>query len=137
MPRTPASLDRDIQAALGLPAAVIKRWRTKVAAYRKAVRELEGGYSDAGVMKLAKARDALDTAIWDASAHIPYSPDQKPHLSPPIVELQRERDELVRGTYTQAQAAGREANERASRAELKRIDAEIRERDRPYDWMRR
>ncbi len=132
-----SKIGREVQALLGLPSEVVKRVRTKMAAYRKAVREVESGYSDAGLRKMAKARDAIDYAISDAVAHVPYVPGEKPHLSPAIVELERERNELVRGTWEAALERGRSANASAHRAEIKRLDEEIREANRPFDWIKR
>lgn len=137
MPKTAAALDRDIQEALGLPPEVTKRWKAKMAAYKRAVAELEAGYSDGGMDKMRRARDAMDKFLWDATAHVPYVPGGKPHLAPPIQKMQAERDALVQETWQRAQERGRAANYRASQAEIKRLRDEERKVNEPYEWMRR
>jgi hypothetical protein len=126
----PAQLDREIAQAIGLPHEVLKRWRSKIAAYKRAVANVESGYSEADFWKMVKARDALDKVIYEASAHVPYTSDA-------IQALERERKELVSSTWEKAQERGREANYRASRAEIKRLEEEEREARRPYEWMKR
>lgn len=137
MAKTPAQLDREIQSGLGLPAEVMKRWRTKVAAYKRAVADVEAGYSEAGWRAMMKARDALDKAIDHAAAHAPYTAGRSPYLAEPVVALSDERKDLVSRTWEAAQVKGREANYRANRAKSRQIDEEIREANRPYEWMKR
>jgi hypothetical protein len=135
--RTPSQLDREIAQAIGLPADVLKKWRSKVAAYKRAVAAVESGYTDADFWKMVKARDALDKAISEATAHVPYVARSSAHESELIQALERERKALVSSTFQQAQDRGRAANERASRAEIKRLKEEEREARRPYEWMKR
>ena len=137
MAKTPAQLDREIQESIGLPAAVVKKWRSKVAAYKRAVSKMEAGYSEDAFRAMVKARDALDKTIYEAGAHVPYVAGRSAHLAPPIQAMEAEREELVGRTWSQAQEMGRAANERAHREEIKRLKEEEREAQRPYEWMRR
>lgn len=137
MSKTPSQLDRDIQESLGLPPAIVKKWRAKIAAYKRAVAAMETGYSDTAFRAMVKARDALDKAIYDATAHVPYVVGSPSHLAPPIQAMEAERKELLGRTWMLAQERGREANYRASREEIKRIVEEEREAKRPYEWMRK
>lgn len=130
-------LDREIAEALGLPAEITKKWKAKVAAYKRAVAAVEAGYSDEKHLKMAKARDALDKLIYEATAHVPYVVGGKPHLSPLIQALERERKELVASTWDRAQERGREANYQGYLKETKRLKEEEREANAPYAWMRR
>jgi hypothetical protein len=132
-----AQLVREIQEALGLPPAVVKKWRSKISAYKRAVATMEAGYTEDAFRAMVRARDALDKAIYDATAHVPYVPGGAPHLAPPIQKMEAERKELTSSTWHQAQEKGREANRRASEAEIKRLKEEEREARRPYEWMRR
>jgi len=135
----PAQLDREIAQAvdLGLPVEVMKKWRSKVAAYKRAVASVEASYTDEGHLKMARTRDALDKMIYEAGGHVPYVPGHPAYESEPIRALQRERDELVSSTWAQAQEHGHEANYRRYREESKRLQEEEREARRPYEWMRR
>lgn len=137
MAKRGAQLDREIQEAIGLPPAVVKKWRSKVAAYKKAVAKMEAGYSEPAFWTMVRARDALDKMIYEATAYVPYVEGSPSHLSPPILALEKERAELVGKTWLQAQQKGREANERAHREGVKRLKEEEREINRPYEWMRR
>lgn len=137
MTKTGTQLDREISEFIGLPAEITKKWKSKVAAYKRAVAAVEAGYTDAGHMKMAKARDALDNVIYEATAHVPYVVGGKPHLSPPIQALERERKELLASTWDRAQERGREANYKRLRGEIKRLTEEEREVRAPYEWMRR
>ena len=137
MAKSAAQLDREIAQSLGLPPAVLKKWRSKVAAYKRAIAKLEAGYSDDLFYATVRARDALDKMIYEATAHVPYDPAKPPHLSEAIQALERERKELVSSTWEQAKERGREANRRAGEAESKRLREEERETRRPYEWMRR
>lgn len=137
MAKTSAQLDREIAQTLGLPAEVVKKWRSKVAAYKRAIAKLEAGYSEDLFYAVVRARDALDKAIYDAAAHAPYVAGKSPYLSDAIQTLQRERDALVSSTWEQAQERGREANYRRGRQEIKRLKEEEHEVNRPYEWMRR
>lgn len=137
MAKTAAQLEREVARALGLPPAVTKKWRSKVAAYKRAIVNLEGGYSDELWRVAVRARDALDKAIYDAVAHVPYVPGQKQHEAEAIQALERERKELVASTWERAQARGHEANRRRYTDEMKRLREKEREAQRPYDWMRR
>jgi hypothetical protein len=139
----PAQLAREIAQSLGLPPDVVKKWRSKIKAYKRAVAVVEGGdTSTEAILKMAKARDALDKAIYEAGAHVPYVSGQSwtqaqgPEADA-IHALQKERDELVSSTFQQAQDRGREARSQAHRAEVKRIEEKIREANRPYEWMKR
>jgi hypothetical protein len=126
----PAQLDREIAQAIGLPVDVLKKWRSRIAMYKRAVAAVESGYTDADFWKMVKARDALDKVIYEATAHVPYTSDA-------IQALERERKELVSSTWEQAQERGREANYRSLRGEIKRITEEEREAKRPYAWMKK
>lgn len=137
MAKTAAQLDREIAQSLGLPAEVLKKWRSKVAAYKRAIAKLEAGYSDDLFYAAARARDALDKAIYEATAHVPYDPAKPAHTSDAIQALERERKELVSSTWEQAKERGREANRRAGEEEIKRLREKEREAQRPYEWMRR
>ncbi len=137
MAKTAAQLTREIAQTLGLPAEVVKKWRSKVAAYKRAVADVEAGYTDEGHLKMARARDALDKMIYEAAGHVPYAPGKPAHESEPIRALERERKELVSSTWDQAQERGRAARYQRGRAEVKRLEEEAREARRPYDWMRR
>lgn len=137
MAKSTAKIATEIQELLGLPPTAVKKWRTKMAAFRKAANDLAYGYTDAGMERMRKTRDAIDKAIYDAVAEVPYVPGAKQHLAPPILKMEAERQKLVDELWEPSIAKGRAANEQASRAELKRLDEAIRERDRPYDWMRR
>ena len=68
---------------------------------------------------------------------MPYVVGGKPHLSPPILALERERKELVSSTWDRAQERGREANYRSHQKEISRLKEEEREARAPYEWMRR
>jgi len=135
--KSAAQLDREIAQSLGLPAEVTKKWRSKIAAYKRAIAKLEAGYSDDLFYAAVRARDALDKAIYEATAHVPYDPAKPAHTSDAIQALERERKELVSSTWEPAKEHGREANRRASEAESKRLREEEREARRPYEWMRR
>ena len=115
----------------------MKKWRSKIAAYKRAITKLEESYSDDLFRAAVKARDKLDDMINEAAAHAPYVPGQSPYLSDVIEALNRERKELVSSTWAQAQERGREANQRTGEAESKRLREEEREARRPYEWMRR
>jgi hypothetical protein len=130
-------IEREIAQTLGLPAPVVKKWRSKVAAYKRAIAKLEAGYSDDLFFAAARARDALDNMIWEATAHVPYVAGQSASESDAIKALQRERKELVSSTWDQAKEKGVAANREALEKERKRLDEEIREARRPYEWMRR
>lgn len=137
MARTPpAQLGREIAQVLGLPAEVLKKWRSKIGAYRRAAADVESGYSEAGYWKMVRARDALDKMINEAAAHVPYVAGKSQYESDAIQALERERKDLVSSTFEQAKERGREANYRASRAESKRLEEEEREARRPYAWMK-
>jgi hypothetical protein len=135
--KTGTQLDREISEFVGLPAAIMKKWKSKVAAYKRAVAAVEEGYTDAGVLKMAKARDALDKLIYEATAHVPYVVGGKPHLSPPIQALEAERKELVSSTWERAKERGREANYRRGREEIAKLEEAERAARAPYEWMRR
>jgi hypothetical protein len=135
--KTAAQLEREIARSLGLPPAVTKKWKTKVAAYKRAIVDLESGYSEEIFRAAVRARDALDKAIYEATAHVPYDPAKPAHTSDAIQALERERKELVSSTWTQAQERGHEANRRRHTEEVRRLREEEREARRPYDWMRR
>ena len=132
-----AQLDREIAQALGLPAAFMKKWRAKIAAYKRAVADVEDGYTDDGFRKMVRGRDALDKLIYEATSFVPYEAGRPAHLSEAVQALERERKALVAGTWEQAKERGREANYRRLRGEVKRIEEEEREARRPYEWMRR
>jgi hypothetical protein len=133
----PAQLDREIAQAVGLPADVLKKWRSKVAAYKRAVAAVESGYTEDGFWKMVKARDALDKMISEATAHVPYTAGKSQYESDAIQALERERKALVSSTWEQAKERGREANYRSLRGEIKRITEEEREAKRPYEWMKK
>lgn len=137
MAKSAAQLEREIAQALGLPSAVTKKWRSKVAAYKRAIAALEEGYSEDLFHKAVRARDALDKVIDEAAAHVPYVPGQSPYESEAIQALSRERKDLVSSTWERAQDLGHEANRRAGESEIRRLREEEREARRPYDWMRR
>lgn len=130
-------LEREIAQSLGLPPEVVKKWRAKIAAYKRAIAKLEEGYSEELFRAAVKARNALDNAIWEATAHVPYVAGRSASESPAIQALERERKELVSTTWEQAQERGREATRRAHEEEIKRLREEEREARRPYEWMRR
>jgi hypothetical protein len=132
-----AQLVREIQEALGLPPAIVKKWRSKISAYKRAVATMEAGYTEDAFRAMVRARDALDKAIYEAGAHVPYVADEPAHLSPAILALEKERVELLGKTWLQAQERGREVKRRAGEAEIKRLKEEEREAKRPYEWMRR
>jgi hypothetical protein len=135
--KTPTQLEREIQEALGLPPAITKKWRAKVAAYKRAVAKMEAGYSDDAFRAMVRARDALDKMIYDATAHVPYVAGSPAHLAPPIQAMEVERKELIGRTWHQAQEKDREANYRSMRQEIKRLEEEQREAGRPYEWMKK
>lgn len=137
MAKSASQLDREIAQVLGLPPAIMKKWASKIAAYKRAIAKLEEGYSEETFRAIVKARDGLDKMIDEAAAHAPYVAGQSPYLSAAIQGLQRERDALVSSTWTQAQELGREANYRRGRKEIERLKEEEREVKRPYEWMRR
>lgn len=137
MAKTAAQLEREVARALGLPPAVTKKWRSKVAAYKRAIVDLERGYSEELFRVAVRARDALDKVINEAAAHVPYVPGQSPYQSDAIQTLKRERQELVSSTWERAQERGYEANRRSYSEETKRLREEERESRRPYEWMRR
>lgn len=136
MSKTPAELDREVQEAIGLPPAVMKKWRTKITACKKALRELGAGYSEPAYWKAVRARDALDKMIYEAAGHVPYGTGPA-HLAPPIVAMEAEKKALLEGGMEAVSARGRDANARARAEETKRLRAEEREIQRPYDWMKR
>lgn len=137
MATPPAQLDREIAQAIGLPADVLKKWRSKIAAYKRAVTGVESGYTEDGFWKMVKARDALDKMISEAAAHVPYVAGKSQYESDAIQALERERKALVSSTWEQAKERGREANYRSLRGEIKRITEEEREAKRPYEWMKK
>ncbi len=137
MAKTPTQLDREIAQSVGLPAEIVKKWRSKVAAYKRAIGKLEEDYSDDLFQAAVRARNALDKMINEAAAHAPYVPGQSPYLSAAIQALERERKELVSSTWQLAQERGREARRHGHEAEIKRLREEEREARRPYEWMRR
>lgn len=137
MSKTPTQIDREIQEALGLPPEIMKKWRSKIAAYKRAVAAMEAGYSDDAFRTMVKARDTLDKVIYEATGHVPYTAGRPAHLAAPIVAMEAERKELVGRTWHQAQEKGREANYRRLRGEIKRITEEEREAKRPYEWMKK
>lgn len=137
MAKPSSQLAREIAEALGLPDAITKKWTAKVAAYKRAAAAVEAGYTDAGFWKMVKSRDALDTLIYEATAHVPYVVGGQRHLSPPILELERERKDLLASTWDRAQERGREANYQRLRGEIKRITEQEREAQKPHEWMRR
>lgn len=137
MAKSAAQLEREVAGALGLPPAVTKKGRSKIAAYKRAIVDLQGGYTDEGFRAAARARDALYKVIDEAAAHVPHVPGQSPYESSAIQALWRERDALVSSTWEQAQERGREASRRAYADEMKRLREEEREARRPTDWMRR
>ena len=137
MAKSPAQLDREIAQSLGLPRAVLKKWRSKIAAYNRAIGKLEAGYSDEIFYAAVRARDALDKMIYEATAYVPSDPARPQHASEAIQALERERRELVSSTWAQAQERGREANRREGEAEIRRLREEEREARRPHDWTRR
>lgn len=137
MAKSAAQLDREIAQSLGLPAAVTKKWRAKVAAYKRAIATLEAGYSDDLFYAAVRARNALDKMIYEAAGHVPYDPAKPAHLSDAIQALERERKDLVSSTWAQAKERGLEANRRARDEESKRLREEEREARRPYEWMSR
>lgn len=134
---SPKKIAQDIQAVVGLTPATMKKWKAKVSAFRKAAAELAEGYTDAGNTRMIKARNALDDTIYDAVADVPYVPGSPQHLAPPIIELNRQRVKLVDELWESSEAKGKEANYKAGQAAIKKLDAEIREQNRPYDWMRK
>jgi len=135
--KTPTQLDREIQDALGLPPTITKKWRTKIAAYKRTVAKMEAGYSDDVFRAMVKARDALDKVIYDATGRVPYVAGSPAHLAPPIQAMEAERKELLGRTWHQAQEKGREANYSRLRGEIKRLTEEEREAKRPYEWMKK
>jgi hypothetical protein len=135
MSKTPAELDREVQEAVGLPPAIVKKWRTKIAACKKTLRELEASYSEPAFWKAVRARDALDKIIDEACQHA-YTPGASPYQSPPIAAMVEEKKALYEGGLEPVSARGREANYRARMEESKRLKAEEREIQRPYDWMK-
>lgn len=137
MAKSAKQLEREIAQVLGLPAEVTKKWRSKVAAYKRAIAKLEANYSDDLFYAAVRARDALDKMIYEATAHVPYDPSKPAHLSDAIQALERERKELVSSTWEQAKERGREANRLSHEAESKRLREEEREARRPYEWMQR
>jgi len=137
MAKSAAQLDREIAQTLGLPPAIMKKWRSKVAAYKRAIGKLEEGYSDDLFHAAVKARGKLDDTINEAAAYAPYVPGQSPYLSDAIQALENERKQLVSSTWQQAQEKGREASYKRGREESKRLQEEEREARRPYEWMRR
>ena len=137
MAKSAAQLNREIAQALGLPAEVLKKWRSKVSAYKRAIAKLEAGYSDDLFLTAARARDALGKAIDEATAHVLYVPGKSAYESEAIQALERERKELVSSTWEQAKERGREANRRERDEEIKRLKEQEREAQRPYEWMRR
>lgn len=136
MAKSAKQLEREIAQTLGLPATVMKKWRSKVAAYKRAIGKLEAGYSDDLFYAAARARDALDKVIHEATAYVPHDLSTPAYQSEAIQSLERERKELVSSTWELAKERGREANRRASDAEIKRLKEEEREAKRPYEWMR-
>jgi hypothetical protein len=130
-------LEREIAQSLGLPSVITKKWRSKVAAYKRAIAKLEEGYSDDLFYAAVRARNVLDKTISEATAYVPYDPAKPAYLSDAIQALERERKELVSSTWEQAKDRGREANRRAGEEEIKRLREEEREARRPYEWMRR
>ena len=137
MAKSATQLDREIAQSLGLPAAITKKWLSKIAAYKRAIAKLEAGYSEDLFRAAVKARDKLDDTINEAAAYAPYVPGQSPYLSDAIQALNRERKALVSSTWEQAQERGHEANRLVHQAESKRLREEEREARRPYEWMRR
>jgi hypothetical protein len=135
--KTAARLEREIAQALGLPPAVTKKWKAKVAAYKRAIVKLEAGYSEDLFHAAVRARDALDKMIYEASAHVPYDPARPAHASDAIQALERERRELVSSTWERVQERGQAANRRGYAEEMRRLRKEEREVRRPYEWMRR
>jgi cell division septum initiation protein DivIVA len=133
----PAQLDREIVQSLGLPAAILKKWKSKIAAYKRAVARVAAGYTDADYWKMVKARDALDKMISEAAVHVPYVAGKSQYESDAIQALERERKLLVSLTWEKAQEQGRTANYLAQQIEIEKLKQEEREAKRPYEWMKR
>lgn len=115
----------------------MKKWKTKVTAYKRAISKLEAGYNDDHFYGAVRARDALDKAINDAAAYVPYVPGQPAHTAKAIQSLEHERQALVSSTWLQAQERGRAANYQSGREQIAKLKEEEHEDQRPTAWMRR
>jgi hypothetical protein len=133
--KTPGQLDREIAAyaTAGVRdapelAAVMRRFRTQVSAYHREVAKIVAGSGD--VDKARKIRDKLRISfVNEVAGYAPLS-----YRDPIVTQLNEELDALP--SIADAETRGREARAEAGRAERQRIDDEIREINRPTEWMR-
>ncbi len=137
MPKNKSQLNREIAQAIGLPEEVLKKWRARTTAYKRAITALEVSYGDTAFRAAVQARRALDKALDEAAAHVPYVPGRSPFLSEAIQTLERERKELVSNTLAQAEHRGREANRQRHHEASTRLRDEQRAANRELSWMRR
>ncbi len=127
-PKSPAQLDREITAAMratnpGL-AAILKKWRAGIAAYKRELDKLEAGGDD--WERAAKARNKLDDISWEACGHAPGG-----HHDPVIAELASEREALP--GIALARERGQAVRVSVREAEARKLRDEEREyqRSRP------
>lgn len=127
---THAASFKPLMGGLGeLPAALLARWKRGIAAYKKAISEIESGDRE-GFERAVRARNKLDKLIDEAAAHAPGS-----YKDPAVEALDTEKSALPK--ITDAEERGRQARGRQYDAERKRLTEEIREERRETDWMKR
>jgi hypothetical protein len=130
MTKTPTQLDAEIAASLATSAIapVLKKWRAGVAAYRRAVAQLEAGADD--WQPARKALDKLDKLIHQAAQHAPLS-----YKDPAVDALHQEKAALP--SFSEARERGQAVRSKARDVEIGKLRTEEREARRPYDWMKR
>lgn len=127
MPKTPSQLQRDIDRVCVI-APVLPKWRRAIAAYKKAIADLESGGDD--WQKASSARNRLDKIIDEAAGYCPGN-----YTDPAIDRLRAEQAALPR--ISTAQERGRKVREELHRAELKAFVERERELKAKYDvWKR-
>jgi hypothetical protein len=122
-----SALDRDIAASLAIDR-VRKRWRTKLAAYQRAIAALETGSGE--LEPAERALTGMYKIIDEMAQHAPRS-----YADPETIALQAELDGRVK--IADAQSRGLEARSHARSEEIRELKDQEREANRSIDWMRR
>jgi hypothetical protein len=122
-----SALDRDIAASISIDR-VKKRWRSKLAAYQRAIAALEAGTG--GLEPAERALTGMYKVIDEMAQHAPKS-----YADPETKALQAELDSRVK--ITDAQSRGLESRQRARSEEIRELRNQEREANRSIDWMRR
>jgi hypothetical protein len=122
-------LDMEIEAILASPASgVAPKWKRALAAYHKELDVLRSG-SSTSIDKAKRARDKLYDLV-DNDVRIATT------SSDPIIGLMIDQIERL-PKISSALEDGRLLREQAQHAESTKIRDELREANRPWDWMRK